>query len=84
VADVLVTGTPHPRFGALVTAVVESDAPPALRELRATARAALDPGKRPRRWLVTKALPRTAAGKPARAAVARQLAEGTLLAEPLR
>ena len=84
VVDVLVTGTPHPRFGALVTAVVESDDPPALRELRAAARAVLDPGKRPRRWLVTKALPRTAAGKPARAAVARQLAEGTLHAEPLR
>ncbi|HEX4246305.1 MAG TPA: AMP-binding protein [Pseudonocardia sp.] len=84
VGDVLVIGTPHPRFGALVTAVVESDAPPALRELRAAARAALDPGKRPRRWLLTKALPRTASGKPARATVARQLAEGILLAEPLR
>jgi long-chain acyl-CoA synthetase len=84
VDDVLVIGTPHDRFGALVTAVVESDNPPALRELRAAARAALDPGRRPRRWLVTKALPRTASGKPARAAVARQLAEGTLLAEPLR
>jgi long-chain acyl-CoA synthetase len=83
VGEVLVTGTPHPRFGALVTAVIEADAPPPLRALRAAARAALDPGKRPRRWLVTKALPRTASGKPARAALARQLADGTLPAEPL-
>jgi long-chain acyl-CoA synthetase len=84
VGEVLVTGTPHPRFGTLVTAVVEADDPPSLRELRAAARVALDPGKRPRRWLVTRALPRTASGKTARAAVARQLADGTLSAEPLR
>ncbi|MBK1784690.1 acyl--CoA ligase [Prauserella sp. ASG 168] len=84
VADVLVTGTPHDRLGELVTAVVESDEPPALRELRAAARAKLAPGKRPRHWLATKALPRTASGKPARAALAEQLRDGTLLAEPLR
>ncbi|MEK6443353.1 AMP-binding enzyme [Pseudonocardia sp. T1-2H] len=84
VDDVLVTGTPHPRLGALVTAVVEADTAPALAELRAAARAALEPGKRPRRWLRTKALPRTASGKPARALVAEQLADGTLAAEPLR
>jgi long-chain acyl-CoA synthetase len=84
VDDVLVTGTPHPRLGALVTAVVEADTAPALAELRATARAALEPGKRPRRWLRTKALPRTASGKPARALVAEQLADGTLAVEPLR
>jgi long-chain acyl-CoA synthetase len=82
VADVLVAGVPHPRLGALVTAVVEGD--PTLRDLRAAARAGLEPGKRPRRWLVTPALPRTASGKPARARVAEQLAAGTLPAEPLR
>ncbi len=86
VEDVVVAGTPHPTLGAIVTAVVEAapDRWPALRELREAARASLEPGKRPRRWLVTKALPRTAAGKPARAAIARQLRDGTLAAEPLR
>lgn len=85
VGDVLVVGTPHPRLGSLVTAVVEPapDRRPRLRELRAVARAGLDPGRRPRRWLLTKALPRTASGKPARAAVGAALAEGTLAAEPL-
>ncbi|MDQ0382049.1 class I adenylate-forming enzyme family protein [Amycolatopsis thermophila] len=81
VADVLVTGTPHPRLGELVTAVVEGDV--RLRELRAVARAALAPANRPRRWLVAKELPRTASGKPARALIAEQLAAGTLPAEPL-
>ncbi|GIH25263.1 hypothetical protein Aph01nite_35730 [Acrocarpospora phusangensis] len=86
VADVLVAGTPHPTLGAIVTAVVETAAGerPTLRELRAAARAGLEPGKRPRRWLATKALPRTASGKPARAVVAQQLLDGTLAAEPLR
>ncbi|WP_067173006.1 AMP-binding protein [Microtetraspora niveoalba] len=86
VADVLVTGTPHPALGAIVTAVVEVGAGgrPALRDLRDAARAALEPGKRPRRWLATRALPRTPSGKPARAAIALQLRDGTLPAEPLR
>ncbi len=83
VDDVLVTGTPHGRLGELVTAVIQTTAPPALRELRAAARAALEPAKRPRRWLTTTALPRTPAGKPARAGVAEQLAAGTFPAEPL-
>lgn len=75
VRDVLVTGSPHPRLGAIVTAVVEVDAaaPPSLRVLRAEARTRLEPGKRPRRWLLTAALPRTSAGKPARAVLAEQL-----------
>ncbi|MFF5985725.1 AMP-binding protein [Prauserella flavalba] len=84
VADVLVTGTPHPRLGELVTAIVESDDSPSLRDLRAAAREGLAPGKRPRVWLATKALPRTASGKPARARAAEQLRDGILLAEPLR
>ncbi|MCW0215493.1 MAG: AMP-binding protein [Pseudonocardia sp.] len=82
VDDVLVTGTPHARLGALVTAVVESGRAPAPGVLREAARAALEPGKRPRRWLRTTALPRTASGKPARALVAEQLAAGTFPAEP--
>lgn len=79
VADVLVTGTPHPALGEVVTAVVEPGAGGVeLAALRAQARSGLEPGKRPRRWYVAKALPRTASGKPARAVVAGQLADGTL------
>jgi len=80
VLDVIVSATPHPRLGAIVTAVVEADpaSPPSLRELRAVARAELEPAKRPRRWLITAQLPRTAAGKPSRAEVSERLREGTL------
>ncbi|MEU3272305.1 AMP-binding protein [Saccharomonospora sp. NPDC006951] len=81
VTDVVVSGTPHPRLGAIVTAVVEGA--PSLRELRQAARAALPPAKRPRRWLVTATLPRTASGKPARSAIAERLRDATLTAEPL-
>ncbi|ASR39838.1 hypothetical protein BAY61_31120 [Prauserella marina] len=81
VTDVVVSGTPHPRLGAVVTAVVEGA--PSLRELRQAARAALPPAKRPRRWLVTTTLPRTASGKPARSAIAERLRDETLTAEPL-
>lgn len=86
VVDVVVTGSPHARLGAIVTAVVEIDAaaPPSLRDLRAGARASLEPGKLPRRWIVTTALPRTASGKPARGAVTEQLRDGSLPAWALR
>ncbi|MEV0086780.1 AMP-binding protein [Saccharopolyspora sp. NPDC050642] len=85
VLDVLVCASPHPRFGELVTAVVEIDpaTPPSLRELRARARNALGPAKRPRRWLAVRELPRTASGKPARALIAERLRTGTLDAEAL-
>ncbi|MER5391875.1 AMP-binding protein [Saccharopolyspora sp. NPDC002686] len=85
VKDVLVAATPHPRFGELVTAVVEVDPadPPSRRDLRTRARHALEPAKRPRRWLAIGELPRTASGKPARALVAEQLRDGTLAAEAL-
>ncbi|MEV0054428.1 AMP-binding protein [Saccharopolyspora shandongensis] len=85
VLDVLVCASPHPRFGELVTAVVEIDqaTPLSLRELRARARNALGPAKRPRRWLVVRELPRTASGKPARALIAERLRTGTLDAEAL-
>ncbi len=86
VGDVVVAGTPHPTLGEIVTAIIESDGDdsPALRTLRAAARTHLSPVKRPRRWLATKALPRTASGKPARATIRAQLRTGTLAAEPLR
>lgn len=84
VADVVVAGTRHPTLGALVTAVIEADGPaPSTRALRAAARAGLVPGKRPRRWLLTPALPRTSSGKPARAVVDAGLRDGTLAAAPL-
>lgn len=84
VLDVLACPTPHERFGEIVTAVLETRCgSPSLRELRALARAELEPAKRPRRWLRTAELPRTAAGKPARALVAERLRAGTLDAQPL-
>ncbi|MFE0027013.1 AMP-binding protein [Amycolatopsis sp. NPDC059021] len=85
VADVLVAGTPHRTLGSLVTAVVETTdtSSDVVRALRTAARTELEPGKRPRRWLAVKELPRTAAGKPARAAVAAMLRNGGLAAEPL-
>ncbi|CAM00519.1 long-chain acyl-CoA synthetase [Saccharopolyspora erythraea NRRL 2338] len=84
VRDVLVAATPHPRLGDLITAVVEvGPAASPLAALRERARTALEPAKRPRRWLATAELPRTAAGKPARALVAERLRDGTLAAETL-
>ncbi|TDC90030.1 hypothetical protein E1161_19915 [Saccharopolyspora aridisoli] len=77
VLDVVVAATPHPRFGSLVTAIVEGDA--RLPELRAHARAKLHPAERPRRWLTVGALPRTASGKPARAVIAERLSSGQRL-----
>lgn len=77
VLDVVVTATAHPRFGSLVTAVVEGA--PALSDLRAGAREQLHPGELPRRWLTVEALPRTASGKPARALIDERLRTG----EPL-
>lgn len=84
VLDVVVSATPHSRFGSLVTAVLEIDtaSPPRPAALRDRTRQALEPAKRPRRWLTTTGLPRTAAGKPARSLVAERLAAGTLEAEP--
>ena len=74
VRDVVVLGTPHRRFGAVVTAVVECDGRPGLRaHLERVARSALAPAQRPRRWFGTPSLPRTPSGKPARAAVSEAL-----------
>ncbi|MEZ0493439.1 AMP-binding protein [Kineococcus sp. TBRC 1896] len=68
-AEVVVCGTPHDRFGEVVTAVVVGPAEvPA--PLRAAARS-LPPAARPRRWLAVADVPRTGKGEPDRAAVAR-------------
>jgi Acyl-CoA synthetases (AMP-forming)/AMP-acid ligases II len=77
VRDVVVVAAPHPRLGAVVTAVLEHDGdPPSRAVLETAARDGLDPAQRPRRWYTTTALPRTPTGKPARALVAARLAEG--------
>ncbi|MCB7136390.1 AMP-binding protein [Cellulosimicrobium marinum] len=74
VRDVVVVGTPHRRFGSVVTAVVECDARPGLRaHLERVARSSLAPAQRPRRWFGTPALPRTPSGKAARGAVSEAL-----------
>ncbi|MBE9376062.1 AMP-binding protein [Saccharopolyspora sp. HNM0983] len=85
VRDVLVSATPHPRFGSLVTALIEPDPQrhPSTAELRRRCREALEPAARPRRWLAPAELPRTASGKPARALAAERLRDGDLPAEPL-
>lgn len=85
VADAVVVGLPHGRFGAVVTAVIQSAGDAALtrRALRHHAANRLSPGKRPRQWLLVDELPRTATGKIARAAVSEGLRTGTLRAEPL-
>ncbi|NYH79952.1 long-chain acyl-CoA synthetase [Actinopolyspora biskrensis] len=86
VADAVVVGTPHPRFGSLVTAVLEVDpsAPPPVAELRRVARESLSSAQRPRRWLSARALPRTPAGKPARGRIEDQLDSGELPTGTLR
>ncbi|MED7924117.1 AMP-binding protein [Nonomuraea sp. LP-02] len=78
VGDIVVIGSPHPSLGSVVTAVVEGDggAPPSRALLEAVARSGLDAAQRPRRWYAVPSLPRTGAGKPARALVASRLAGG--------
>jgi acyl-CoA synthetase (AMP-forming)/AMP-acid ligase II len=72
VRDVVVVGTPHGVFGAVVTAVVEvGDPTPSTAALRAHAAARLSPPAQPRRWVLVPALPRTPAGKVDRLAAAR-------------
>ncbi|SDI28689.1 class I adenylate-forming enzyme family protein [Nonomuraea jiangxiensis] len=76
VGDIVVVGSPHPRLGAVVTAIVESASPPPRSLLEAAARSGLDGVQRPRRWYAMPSLPRTGTGKPARALVAARLADG--------
>ncbi|MEP7763298.1 AMP-binding protein [Sanguibacter sp. 25GB23B1] len=88
VADVVVLGTHHPRWGEVVTAVVVVEAREGaetatsdedsrlLEELQHRSTVALSPAQRPRRWFVAASLPRTGSadgGKLARAAVAEAL-----------
>jgi len=78
-----VIGETHPRFGAVVTAVLQltPDADPTV--IKAGARQLLGADSLPRRWLATDALPRTTTGKIARGLVASSVADGTLPVRPL-
>lgn len=80
VRDAVVVGVPHGRLGAVVAAVVEPRPGHEVRlaDLRAATRERLGAPQRPRRWHVVSQLPRTGAGKVARAAVSDALRDGTL------
>ncbi|MGR7026002.1 AMP-binding protein [Geodermatophilus sp. URMC 62] len=74
--EVVVLGVPHPRLGAVVTAVLPD--PATLPAARAAARAGLPPALRPHRWLHAPTLPLTPGGKVDRAALAALAAAGAL------
>ncbi|HEY5877480.1 MAG TPA: fatty acid--CoA ligase family protein [Nakamurella sp.] len=74
VAAVAVVGTPHPRLGQLVTAVLEPAPGADLSRVRPAARDLLRGPSLPRRWLVADRLPRTPGGKVARHLVAAAVA----------
>ncbi|MGY1814797.1 AMP-binding protein [Blastococcus sp. SYSU D00820] len=74
--DVLVVGVPHPRFGAVVAAVLADAA--AVPRARRAARTELAAAQRPRLWFSLRAFPLTPAGKVDRAAVAALAARGAL------
>lgn len=85
VQDVAVVGSPHPRLGQVVVAVVEvrPDHPLSLPVLRSTATEQLPPAQRPRVWYAVDQLPRTGSGKVARALVGAGLRDGSLGARVL-
>lgn len=79
VRDAAVFGEPAARVGALVSALIEADSAAVdLAAWRAECRRRLAPAQRPRHWYLTAALPRTAAGKVARAELERALAESAV------
>ncbi len=77
-----VVGIPHERLGEIVVAVLEVAPGTQGSRLRTEARSRLQSAALPRRWYVA-ALPRTSAGKIARAAIRAALIDGTLDAQPL-
>jgi acyl-CoA synthetase (AMP-forming)/AMP-acid ligase II len=74
--EVTVIGVPHPRFGAVVAAVLADAA--ALPAARRAARSALSSAQRPRLWFSLDRFPVTAAGKLDRVALAQLAASGQL------
>jgi O-succinylbenzoic acid--CoA ligase len=71
VADVVVSGTPDPEWGQLVTAFVvpAGDEAPTLDDLRRVVREVLPAYCAPRRLRLVEAIPTTALGKPRRSAL---------------
>ncbi len=66
--DLIITGLPHERLGAIVVAAVtDHDDATTLADI---ARTSLPAAQRPRRWFALESIPLTAAGKPDREAVA--------------
>lgn len=82
VRAVAVVGIPHERLGEIVAAVMEVAPGTRGAQLRTEARLRLQTAALPRRWYVA-TLPRTSAGKIARAAIRAGLIDGTLDAQPL-
>ncbi|TXN32504.1 long-chain fatty acid--CoA ligase [Lacisediminihabitans profunda] len=81
VEDAIVFGVPNAGTGSLVAALVETTAGnpiPSARELREQARTRLALSHLPRRWFWTENLPRTATGKPARAAARDAVLAGSV------
>jgi acyl-CoA synthetase (AMP-forming)/AMP-acid ligase II len=76
VAEVAVVGLPHPLWGEQVTAILrlrEGAPADAAGELEAFCRPRIAGYKRPRRWVVVDALPKTPAGKIQKAELRRRL-----------
>jgi long-chain acyl-CoA synthetase len=85
VAEVAVVALPHPRLGAVVAAAAVPAAGaawPSVRAALAEASRSLPPAARPRRWARLDRMPRTAAGKSDRAAVAELLRGGAARTPP--
>ena len=82
IEDAVVLGLANAGVDALVTVLIETTsgrAVPSVRHLREEARSRLSPSHLPRRWYWTAQLPRTPAGKPARAQVRLAIANGEVI-----
>ena len=79
IEDAIVLGLANGGVGALVSVLIETTsgrAVPSVRRLREEARSRLAPSHLPRLWYWTEQLPRTPAGKPARAQIRRAIENG--------
>ena len=78
IADAVVVGLPHARWGEVIAAAVVPAAGRTLEQdnLDAHCHAVLEPYACPRRWAVTGAFPRTPSGKPKRAEIAKLFGVG--------
>jgi len=79
IEDAVVLGLANAGVGALVSVVIETTSGrvvPSARFFREEARSRLAPSHLPRRWYWTERLPRTPAGKPARAQVRQAIENG--------